>query len=235
MSGDEIAKFESYTVDVQTKWQEGVYSSAEALALADELYATYPDYLSLDFEKYAAAAEEMITQPAPFTYDITLDESTMFSLAGMYDNLTEDETILTFEYKSPVAFVPHIYFANPSPLQSNSLVFEDMGATEDWKRVYYNVEFARLGMFGGTAPSPWGNADHWLLWNLAGNGETVSVRNVKVITRAEMEAAGGTVGITGVAGESTLQQKGIYTLSGVRVDKATRGLYIMDGRKVVVK
>ena len=235
MSGDEIAKFESYTVDVQTKWQEGAYSSAEALALADELYATYPDYLSLDFEKYAAAAEEMITQPAPFTYDITLDESTMFSLAGFYDNLTEDETILTFEYKSPVAFVPHIYFANPSPLQSNSLVFEDMGATEDWKRVYYNVEFARLGMFGGTAPSPWGNADHWLLWNLAGNGETVSVRNVKVITRAEMEAAGGTVGITGVAGESTLQQKGIYTLSGVRVDKATRGLYIMDGRKVVVK
>ena len=56
-----------------------------------------------------------------------------------------------------------------------------------------------------------------------------------MITRTAMEAAGGTVGIADVAGESTLQQKGIYTLSGVRVDKATRGLYIMDGRKVIVK
>ena len=238
MGDDELEKFVSYTTDVQTNWMEGTYTGEQALALADELYATYPDYLALNVEKYAGASEEQITQDAPFTYNITLDDMTRFGLAGFYDNLTEEETILTFEYKSNAAFAPSIIFSNPNPLNSNSIVLEDMGATDEWKRVYYNVEFARLGMFGGTAPTPWGNADHWLLWQATGNAdaqETISIRNVQMITRDQMDAAGGTVGINGVTGEATLQQEGIYTLSGVRVNKADRGLYIIDGRKVVVK
>ena len=236
MTDEEQVKFENYTFDVQTKWMEGSYSGEQALAMADELYATYPDYLALDVEKYAVA-EGVIAQDAPFSYQVTLGTDTRFGLAGFYNDLNEDQTILTFEYKSAGDFVPTVYFANPSVLLSNSLVLEDNGAAEEWKRVYFNVEFARLGMFGGsaTATDKWGTADHWLLWQLNGAGETVSIRNVQMVTRAEMDAAGGTVGITGVANDATLQQEGIYTLSGVRVDKATRGLYIKDGRKVIVK
>ena len=223
--------------DVQNQWLEGGYTAAQAIAKTAELYATYPDILNIDYEKYAGTLEEAISQSAPFTYDIVVDESTRFGLAGLYDTLTVDETILTFEYKSNAPFAPNVCFANPNALPSNSLVLEDMEATEDWKRVYYNIEFARLGMFTGATTTGWGKGtDHWLLWSLTGTGaETVSLRNVQIITRAAMEAAGGTVGIAQPSVAPSLQQEGIYTLSGVRVEKATRGLYIMNGRKVVVK
>lgn len=237
MEESEQEEFLTYIYDVQDAWILGTYNSAEALAKAAELYEKYPDFLCLDLEKFTAAADEAITQSAPFTYDIVVDEATRFGLAGLYDTLTVDETILTFEYKSNAPFVPTICFANPTALPSNSLVLEDMGATEEWKRVYYNIQFACDGMFSNTKATGWGTAkDHWLLWSLAGTGEeTASVRNVKIITRAEMDAAGGTVGVAQPTVDTTLQQEGIYTLSGVRVEKATRGLYIKNGRKVIVK
>ena len=53
-----------------------------------------------------------------------------------------------------------------------------------------------------------------------------------------MEANGGSVGIEGiVAGESTATgvANGIFNLSGQRVQKPVKGLYIINGKKVLVK
>ena len=52
-----------------------------------------------------------------------------------------------------------------------------------------------------------------------------------------MEAEGGSfiTGIEGINAPTQLQQSGIYSLTGVRVEKPVRGLYIINGRKVLVK
>jgi hypothetical protein len=62
---------------------------------------------------------------------------------------------------------------------------------------------------------------------------------------AKGQAAGGrltisfddeeTTGIARVNGESVATDGAIYTLNGVRVEKPTKGLYIVNGKKVVVK
>ena len=48
-------------------------------------------------------------------------------------------------------------------------------------------------------------------------------------------AAGSTDGIKSVANADSRQDGTIYTLQGVRVSKAHKGIYIINGRKVVVK
>ena len=66
----------------------------------------------------------------------------------------------------------------------------------------------------------------------------MDIRHIRVITYAEMEANGGSVGIESiVAGESTATgvANGIFNLSGQRVSKPTKGLYIINGKKVLVK
>ena len=67
--------------------------------------------------------------------------------------------------------------------------------------------------------------------------QTFSARRIQVITKAQMDAEGGTFTETGVEriAEATTGRMGIYTITGLRVEKPTRGLYIINGKKVLVK
>ena len=46
---------------------------------------------------------------------------------------------------------------------------------------------------------------------------------------------GITTGISEINGEAQTEQGAIYTLSGQRVNRAQKGIYVIDGKKVVVK
>lgn len=69
--------------------------------------------------------------------------------------------------------------------------------------------------------------------------------NRSYLPLAKGQAAGGrlsisfddeeTTGIARVNGESVATDGAIYTLNGVRVEKPTKGLYIVNGKKVVIK
>ena len=42
-------------------------------------------------------------------------------------------------------------------------------------------------------------------------------------------------GVTGAEAETDVKSTGIYTINGIRVEKTTKGLYIINGKKVMVK
>ncbi|MEE0689742.1 MAG: hypothetical protein UCJ13_02790, partial [Bacteroidaceae bacterium] len=69
-------------------------------------------------------------------------------------------------------------------------------------------------------------------------GFVLDVRHIRVITRAQMEAEGGSTGIGDIVTSDKVQNgklQGIFNLSGQRVSKPTKGLYIINGKKVLVK
>jgi len=99
----------------------------------------------------------------------------------------------------------------------------------------------------------WDNSNYALLWAIVKNGKvigftteptyTVDDATAKYAVRAanEMgglsEAAEATI-TTGIENVETAQpatDDKVYTVQGIRVDKARRGLYIVNGRKVVIK
>ena len=104
----------------------------------------------------------------------------------------------------------------------------------------------------------WDNSDYALLWAVVKDGNiigftttnsyemtedgTYSVRAANEMgglseASAEVEATGITTGIQTVKSDSEtpVMTDDIYTLQGIRVDKARKGLYIIGGRKVVIK
>ena len=67
--------------------------------------------------------------------------------------------------------------------------------------------------------------------------QTIQARHILPITKAQMEAEGGSFVETGIERIAEVQtgRTGIYTITGIRVEKPTRGLYIINGKKVLVR
>ena len=99
----------------------------------------------------------------------------------------------------------------------------------------------------------WDDSNYALLWAIVKNGSVVDFTteptyaiddtSAEYAVRAANEmgglseavAASITVGITNVDNQTNTAEENVYTLQGVRVQKAQKGLYIIGGRKVVVK
>ncbi len=211
----------------------GTYANAEAaLAAKDELFAKYPDYLAIDENK----AQNNVTyvRTDAFTYDVTANGvRPNVALSGFYEQIDSTRCILAIDYKAaqPIADGA-FYFATPSLTADQMRETGELEATGEWKTMYWDVT---------TALTEWGfgNADSRIRWDLTvGSAEnmTISIRKPRLITTAQMEASGGTINaIDKVQDGNAPAVDGIFTLSGVRVQKAEKGLYIINGRKVVVK
>lgn len=214
---------------------DGSYTAEQALAKKDEFLAMYPGYLAYDNTK-AKSSNVTVTEidAEPFSYEIQVSgRNPYFALSGLYEALAEDETVLTFEYSAaaPVQAGTLYYVAGSFDAERKD-VFEDLTASDDWKKVYVDISTAREAY-------KWGdNTANWLRWYVNnGTAQTMKARHFLVITKAQMEAEGGSfiTGIEGINAPTQLQQSGIYSLTGVRVEKPVRGLYIINGRKVLVK
>ena len=102
----------------------------------------------------------------------------------------------------------------------------------------------------------WDNSNYALLWAVVKDGKVIAFTTEPSIeltadgtyaVRAANEMGGlsemsATVAVTGVTtgisetiNAETIVPDRIYNMGGVRVDKAQRGLYIINGRKVVIK
>jgi hypothetical protein len=51
---------------------------------------------------------------------------------------------------------------------------------------------------------------------------------------ATIKLIGGTTGIHAI-GSDAKKDNNFYTLQGVRVDKPTKGIYIQNGKKIIIK
>ena len=210
----------------------GVYSASEAIAAKKELFEKYPCYLEFDAQKTKGNMD--FTEESAFVYHLTANGNrpNIGLNKVTYEPLTEDETIVTFEYKANSKVESSsLYFANPSVVTTKYITFGDLEPATEWTRIYIDIA-------DGIKEWGWGSSTtDWFRWELSKAGTfEMDVRNIQIITRAKMEEQGGQTinAINSIAADRT--DTGIYTLTGVRVEKPTqKGIYIMNGRKVFVR
>lgn len=232
MTPEEKSEYLTYHEDIWVGFMDGLFSIEEAIAKIEELKTKYPAYM---YPKEEYGNNITVTETAAFTYHVEgTGEESYFGLMGLFETLGNDEYVLAFEYKLDREVTDGVvYFGTPSLSSQHYNAFGTMAATGEWTRYYIDLRQAR-------SEWKWGNGtDHWLRWDVTNGGAfSMDIRHIRVITYAEMEANGGSVGIEGiVAGESTATgvANGIFNLSGQRVQKPVKGLYIINGKKVLVK
>ena len=232
MTPEEKSEYLTYHEDIWVGFMDGLFSIEEAIAKIEELKTKYPAYM---YPKEEYGNNITVTETAAFTYHVEgTGEESYFGLMGLFETLGNDEYVLAFEYKLDREVTDGVvYFGTPSLSSQHYNAFGTMAATGEWTRYYIDLRQAR-------SEWKWGNGtDHWLRWDVTNGGAfSMDIRHIRVITYAEMEANGGSVGIEGiVAGESTATgvANGIFNLSGQRLQKPVKGLYIINGKKVLVK
>lgn len=243
MSAELAAAFSGDIVSGQDNWLLGAFSADEAIKEAEVLRIKYPDYMAEVNNSGILACPENMVQTDAFTYDFALtDKATSVALRGMYEPLDDDQIILAFDYKTDAEnLTVNAFFNTPKVSRDRSIRLEGITPSGEWRTMYYNVHFARLGEFAGAGTlMPWGQStEHGVGFQfVGGEGKTISLRNVHVVTLKHVEDNDGTVGVGRIEADNVGDvhaRQGIYTLSGTRVGKATKGLYIIDGKKLIVK
>lgn len=210
----------------------GQYSAAEALAAKAALYAKWPDYL-----KFTNAEDMGYLEDEPFSYVVTATTAHPYVLAtGFYEKLDSTMTVLKFEYKTDVALTrSKFFFGTPSVTPAQALESEGFSAQSDWKTVYFYI---------APALTKWsfGDTEDVIRFDLASElaeGTVVNIRHMQVISAEQAKAEGAEytypTAIGSVEEKTAPMVKGIFNLSGQRVNRADKGIYIIDGRKVLVK
>lgn len=230
-----LTDFNALTADifgVQDNLLDGIYNAEEALAAKEVLYAKWPDYLRVTNAEDMGYAED-----APFSYIVTATSARPYLLAtDFYEKLDSTKCILKFEYKTDFALQgTRFYFGTPSLNTQQVLESDGLSEAADWKTVYFYIE---------PALSQWsfGDLEDVIRFDLGSDvteGTIISVRHLQIISQKQMEAESGEISYPTAIGSveevTAPAVKGIFNLSGQRVNRAEKGIYIIDGRKVLVK
>ena len=159
---------DSDTETVYANLDEGQYANAAAANTALEaLLEKYPDYLELTDENVANATVEEV---AEFSYEFTAvkDGRIIPRLGKLYDDLTEDETILEFEYTSENDIEGGMLY---NMTTAKNIAMDKLEATSEFKKVSVSVK--ELGFTKATDIVG-------LQVNLAA-GAVISVRNMRFV------------------------------------------------------
>jgi hypothetical protein len=229
MSLDESEAFEDAVYGIEEGLMSGTFTAAEALQAKEDIYVKYPDYLEYS-DKLTQSPNVTVTETAPFEYDMVISGSMPFvTLNGLYEDLAEDRTVLALEYKAEADVVGgFFYFDNNT---SHNVNYASLPAAAEWTKIYFDITAARETW-------NWGAQANTLRWAMTTNrNQTIQARRILPITKAQMEAEGGSFVETGIERIAEVQtgRTGIYTITGIRVEKPTRGLYIINGKKVLVR
>lgn len=231
-----LTNFDALTADIYDVQDNlivyGTYTADEALAAKENLYAKWPDYLKV------TNAEDMgFLEEEPFSYTLTASSSRPYLIVGeFYEPLDSTVCVLKFEYKSDANLTgSRFYFGTPALNNTQVLESDGLSKADDWKTVYFYI---------APAISQWSFGDlediiRFDLGNDVTDGTTISIRHLQFISQEQMEAESGEMtyptAIGAVEEQIAPVVKGIFNLSGQRVSRTEKGIYIIDGRKVLVK
>ncbi|MBP3374065.1 MAG: hypothetical protein J6L60_06025 [Bacteroidaceae bacterium] len=233
MSEDEMSAFMSCYNGAWSGFFDGEYTLQGAKDKKAELLQLYPPYFypKSDYEPNSI----VLTETAPFTYHIESNGTDPYlGLIGLIETLPSEDYVIAFEYKSEKDITDgRVYFASPDLSSVHYNRYGTIAAANEWTPYYIDLRqaYAEWGWGKGT--------DHWFRWDIADEeGFVIDIRHIRIISRAEMEANGGSTAIEDVTASDKVQNgvvKGIFNLNGQRVEKAVKGLYIINGKKVLVK
>ena len=172
------------------KLNGGEYSDAEAAEKAlDELLAKYPDYLEFD-ESKNVDYEEGDTYETAFDYKVEADgRSPYIYLKSFYDALTEDEVLLTFDYKAAEAVEGGVlYFGTPNIDANQQIAVPTLEPADEWTTVTIDIT---------KAVKEWGfgQTDHQIRWDIVSGRAEGLVLNVRHFLISKK--AGATGDLTG--------------------------------------
>ena len=221
---------EADVYDLQDALLGGAYTADEAVAAKAAIYTKWPDYLEV-----TNALDMGYVEDEPFSYIISAANSRPYVLAnGIYEKLDSTKTVLKFEYKSEEALTgSRFYFGTPTPTPTQTLEADGFAAQDDWTTVYFYI---------APALQQWsfGDLDDVLRFDLGSSvteGATIYLRHMQYITEEQAKAEGGQTTYPtaiGTVDEKTAPAvQGIFNLAGQRVNRAEKGIYIINGRKVL--
>lgn len=156
----------------------GSYDNAAAAKAAKAaLLAKYPDYLEIHADGAVRNAD--FAEGEAFEYEITIDGNRPYvTFQTLYDKLNENETVLTFQYKSETAIEGGVlYFGTPALDTNHSIALPVLEAAADWTTVTVDIT---------TAVKEWGfgNTDHNIRYDFVGSADAnnivLSIRNMIV-------------------------------------------------------
>lgn len=155
--------------------------NATAVALEEK----YPDYL--EFKDANGIRNLEYEELVEFEYDVTLGGDRPFiHLATLYNKLNENETLLTFEYKSETAIEGgEFIFGTPIIDPNMTLKLPTLEAASEWTTVTIDITDAVKNGFG--AP------DHQIRWRVVGEGTSEAAFSVRHILVKEKKAIEGDV------------------------------------------
>lgn len=193
-----VGEAETAVSEVWDNITAGTYADAETAAAAKvQLYTDYPDYLQIKGDK----ATNLDYSQDQFTFDITTTGvNPAIELTGIYDALEKDETILAFDYTAEQDIEGgDLLYETPNLTTDIIETFNVVPATSEWSTIYVNVSKGIRSLNFGTA------TNHSVMWRISRKVTkedvlVLAARNFRFITRAEMQAAGGTP-INGVIGD----------------------------------
>ena len=193
-----VGEAETAVSEVWDNITAGTYADTEAAAATKgQLYTDYPDYLQVKGDK----ATNLDYSQDQFTFDITTTGvNPAIELTGIYEALEKDETILAFDYTAEQDIEGgDLLYETPNLTTDIIETFNVVPATSEWSTIYVNVSKGIRSLNFGTA------TNHSVMWRISRKVTKEDVlklvaRNFRFITRAEMQAAGGTP-INGVIGD----------------------------------
>lgn len=166
---------------------------------------------------------------APYTYQCSFQGLDPFIGVGvLLEDLSEDQTIIAFEYQCSEDLVDGEFFFNPIRA-GREQHYQTLEAASDWTPAYVDISASRINF-------DWGKAGDWLRWDPVSDGkQNIKARNFEIITREEMDLR--ITGVHDIISSSPLKSinNSIFDLTGRRVMKMQKGIYIKDGKKVLVK
>lgn len=229
-SSDEAqAELESLYASVWDAYYEGTYSTEEALRKAQNIFSDYPLYLRLSGSHSIHAID--MTQTGLFSFHVeTLGGDPYISTTSLPADLANDQTIISFEYRSPQSLkAGEFFFAEP--LQGGrEQQYQDLPPADEWTFVFVDIADSRRKF-------NWGHKGNWLRWDPVADGRcSIDFRNLRIITPGEMEDI--ITEVDNVLYLAPTSPQGIYNLQGQRVRSdnnlqgLSKGIYIVDGKKV---
>ncbi|MBR6032657.1 MAG: hypothetical protein IKP36_11985 [Bacteroidaceae bacterium] len=183
---------EAAIYDLRDSLQLGAYADAAAAMEAKaRLYAKFPGYLQVKNDK---GTNVQLNIDGGFTFEITTTGANpSLELTALYEALAADEVILSFDYTAQQDIEGgYFYYETPNLLTDVKEEIPTLPETADWTTVYYSVvKGIEAYKFGSSA-------DHGIFWGITNkankeNTYVLGARNFRFITKAQMEAEGGSL------------------------------------------
>ena len=195
-----------------------VYSNYEPMTVSSAGYATYVSDYDLDFSSSDIKA-----------YKVKVNTKGVATLTQL-DQVPSGTPVLLYKEGGATESIP--VTTGAAAVTENDLVAGTGGAVATTDGDYTNMilnNVSGIGFYYAAGQTVATNRAYLhILTTLAPDPETNA--------RMRFEFGNGeATGIENIATEQNAFSKGIYTLSGQRVSKPSKGLYIIDGKKVMVK